>query len=174
MNIKIRNLLLIWGAAFFLLFSAFEGFAAQTKHRPTKHPREKHRSYGAPEKHPRPLHPKKKYMISPPAVRPKAPGSSHVWVPRYRHPSGVYVGGYWRPPSRASFIWIEGYWNEGGAWVFGYWKPLKVKPGYVWVPGYWGNTVWVNGYWRPAKKPNHIWVPGHYNNRGVWIKGHWK
>jgi len=96
MNIKIRNLLLIWGAAFFLLFSAFEGFAAQTKHRPTKHPRKKHRSYGAPEKHPRPLHPKKKYMISPPAVRPKAPGSSHVWVPRYRHPSGVYVGGYWR------------------------------------------------------------------------------
>ncbi len=105
---------------------------------------------------------------------PAPPGPGYVWTPFYRHPSGIYIGGFWRVPHREGYVWIEGYLNEDGEWVFGFWKPVKIKNGRVWVPGYWDGTKWINGYWRPARKPGYIWVPGHYNKDGVWMRGKWE
>ena len=155
MKSKMRFFLITFGALLFLLSFVAEGFSVPPKHRP-------------------PIHKKPRYTFAPPAFRPKPPGPKYIWIPQYRHPSGVYIGGCWRPPSKPGFIWVDGYWDEEGNWVFGYWKPTEVKPEYLWVPGYWDNAIWIEGYWRPAKKPNFIWVPGHYNASGVWIRGHWK
>jgi len=174
MKSKIRYFLITCGAIFFLLSFVAEGFSVPPKHRlPKPHPGNPYFHKVRP-KHRPPIYKKRRYIVAPPAFRPKPPGPKYIWVPRYKHPSGIYIGGYWRPPSKPSFIWVDGYWNEEGEWVFGYWKPIEVKPGYLWAPGYWDNTIWVEGYWRPAKKPNYIWVPGYYNTRGVRIKGHWK
>ena len=174
MKSTIRNLLIACGAILFLVSVAAEGLSAPPKHPPKKPPPGKPHLYKVRPKHVPPVYKTRKYVAVPPAFRPKAPGPKYIWVTRYRHPSGVYVGGYWRPPSKPGFVWVDGYWNTAGIWVFGYWKPLQVRPGYAWVPGYWNSTVWVDGYWRRAQRPNLVWVPGHDNSNGVWIRGHWK
>ena len=174
MKSTIKNLLMAGGAMLFLLSPIAEGLSAPPKHPPPKHPLGKPHVHRVPPKHAPPVYKTRKYIAAPPAFRPNPPGPKYLWVPRYRHPSGVYIGGYWRPPSKPGFTWVDGYSNTAGVRIFGYWKPIRVKPGYIWAPGYWNNTVWVNGYWRQAQKPNLVWVPGHYNSNGVRKKGHWK
>lgn len=117
---------------------------------------------------------KRRFIPAPIAVRPVRQGPKHIWMRRYKLPSGVYIGGFWRPPCRASFTWVDGRWNDEGKWVFGYCKPVKIRAGYLWVPGYRDGGKWFEGYWRPASRAGFVWVPGHYNASGIWIKGHWK
>jgi hypothetical protein len=172
MKSKIRVFLIVCGAILFSFSVVTEGCAAPPLG--PRHPPRKVQPHKVSPKHRAPVYKKRIYVIAPLAVKPKPPTFQHIWIPRYRHPSGTYIGGYWRPPSRPGFTWVDGRWNEEGLWVFGYWKPLIEKPGYLWVPGYWDGTLWVDGYWRPAKKTGLIWVPAHYSSGGVWIKGHWK
>ena len=120
------------------------------------------------------IHKPRLYVPAPYRVKPPAPSRRHLWMQRYRHPSGVYIGGFWRPPHKAGYIWADGYLNKDGVWVFGFWKPVKAKKDYAWVPGYWDGTIWAEGYWRQTIKLGFVWVPGGYNSAGVWIKGHWK
>ncbi len=102
------------------------------------------------------------------------PGPKYRWIRRYKHQSGAYIGGYWRPPCGVGFSWVDGYWDAKGAWVFGNCNPAKLRKNYMWAPGYWDSSVWIKGYWRPRKKAGFAWAPGHYNNKGIWIKGHWR
>ena len=120
------------------------------------------------------IHKHRPYVPAPHRVKPPAPSKRHLWVQRYRHPSGVYIGGFWRPPHKTGYAWTDGYLNEDGVWVSGFWKPLKAKKGHVWVPGYWESTIWGDGYWRLAIKTGFAWTPGSYNSSGIWIKGCWK
>ncbi len=117
---------------------------------------------------------KRRYLHVPPARRPVSPGSKYRWIRRYKHQSGAYIGGYWRPPCGVGFSWVDGYWDAEGAWVFGNCNPAKLRKNYMWAPGYWDSSVWIKGYWRPRKKAGFAWAPGHYNNKGIWIKGHWR
>ena len=176
MELKLRNFLFAWVAILFLFSLVNWGCSAppHPRVRPLKHPPGKPHVYKVHPKHHPPIHKKRAYVVAPLPFRPSPPGPRYFWVPRYRHPSGVYIGGYWRPQSKPNFIWVEGYWNAQGEWVFGYWKPVKATPGHVWVPGYWNGTLWVEGYWRQERKPNHIWISGHYGTHGLWIKGYWK
>ena len=134
-------------------------------HPPPRPP--KHRPPGKP-----PVY-KHRYAPKPVRARPPRPAAGYIWVPRYEHPAGVYVDGFWRPPKKKGFVWVEGHW-KGDVWVPGHWNPETAKSGHIWVPGYWDGGSWIDGYWRPSNKPGYIWVPGHYNKQGKWIKGHWK
>ena len=120
------------------------------------------------------IHKHRPYVPAPHRVKPLAPSKRHLWMKRFRHPSGVYIGGFWRPPQKAGYMWVDGYLNENGVWVSGFWKPVKAKKGHAWVPGYWGGTIWIDGYWRLSIKPGFVWIGGSCNSAGVWIKGRWK
>ncbi len=117
---------------------------------------------------------KQRFKLAPLPSRPAPPAAGYVWVERYMHPSGKYVGGFWRPQHKPGYLWIKGYWNDEGDWIFGFWKPEKPKVGHVWEPGYWDGIIWIEGYWRVEEKPDFIWVPGHFNSKGIWVKGHWQ
>ncbi len=75
--------------------------------------------------------------VSFPQVKPPPPGPDYVWVDRVKLPSGIYVGGFWRPVKKPDFVWVGGYRDSQGLWVAGFWKPVKVRRGYVWIPGHW-------------------------------------
>ena len=174
MKSTIRNFLIVCSAILFLLSMVAEGLSASPGHSRKKPHPEKRNVFQAPPKYQSQVQQRRKYVVAKPAYRTPHRGPEHRWVPRYRHPSGVYFGGYWRPSSKPGFIWVDGFSNTVGVWVSGYWKPLCERPGYRWIPGYRNKRVWVDGYWRQTRKHGPAWVPGYYNRNGMVIKGHWK
>jgi hypothetical protein len=117
---------------------------------------------------------KKRYMRMPLSKRPSAPGKKYIWVPRYAHPSGKLIGGYWRPPCKKGFVWVKDSLNVLGDMSLGHCRPIKPVKGKVWIPGYWKEGKWTAGFWRVQTKPGSIWMPGHFNKKGIWVPGRWK
>ncbi|MBN1828441.1 MAG: YXWGXW repeat-containing protein [Deltaproteobacteria bacterium] len=122
----------------------------------------------------RPIVRKHLFVPAPLPLKPPPPAAGFIWIERYKHASGVYIGGFWRPAAKEGFVWTDGVWSDDGQWTPGHWAPVKAKPGFFWVPGYWNGAVWVEGYWRPSVNQGHGWIPGHYDDSGFWLAGHWE
>jgi len=120
MKLSIRDFLIICGAILFSFSVVTEVFSAPR--RGPRHSPGKPRPHKVSPKHRVPAYKKRIYVIAPLAVKPTPPTSKHIWVPRYRHPSGTYIGGCWRPATKSNLIWVPGHYSSSGVWIKAHWK----------------------------------------------------